>query len=41
MRGLQGKVALYPSFETTWSSELPGVGRRAVPKEEEPVLLAQ
>jgi glucose 1-dehydrogenase len=37
---IDGGLTLYPSFETTWSSELPGVPR-AVPEEKEPVLLAQ
>jgi glucose 1-dehydrogenase len=34
---VDGGLTLYPSFETTWSSELRG----AVPQEKEPVLLAQ
>ena len=27
--GADGGLTLYPSFETTWSSELPGVASRA------------
>jgi glucose 1-dehydrogenase len=38
---IDGGLTLYPSFETTWSSELPGVAGRAVPQEKESVLLAQ